>query len=60
MNKDQLAKLKVYVSSLKDRLSAPTPEKHKLHPETFKQFLRNEIATAESKIEAARLEAVKS
>lgn len=56
MNKDKLVKLKVYISSLKDRLAAPTPEKHKLHPESFKQFLRNEIATAEAKIEATKLE----
>lgn len=55
MNKDRLNSLLKYATGLKDRLDAPIPEKHKGHPESYKNFLKHEISLAERKIEALKL-----
>lgn len=57
LTKEKLANLVKYQSQLKDRLSAPTPEKHIGHPKTYKQFLERELKTVTSQLEAHRLEA---
>jgi len=59
MNKDKLLKLEKYLSQMQDKLNSPIPPKHANHPESYKQFLRNEISTVKTKIESAKLEGVK-
>ena len=54
-NKDVLKKALAYLNQQKDRLSAPVPEKHVGHPETYRQYLRNEIKAKEAQIEALKL-----
>lgn len=55
MNKETIKRLSQYKQLLENRLEAPTPEKHKDHPETFKRFLKNEIEAVKAKLDAARL-----
>lgn len=59
VSKEKLISLNKYLSSLKDKLSSPTPEKHKDHPETYKQFLEREIRAVGLKLEAAKIDGVK-
>lgn len=51
MSNDKVLKTKAYINQLKERLLAAVPEKHLNRPEQYKQFLRNEIKTAESILE---------
>jgi len=56
MTKEKMKSLKRYLEKLQDRKSAPTPDKHKDHPNTFIAFLDHEIKMVKSTIEAAELE----
>lgn len=58
MTKEKLSKLTVYLSNMKDKLSAKTPSKHEGHPDTYRRFLQNEIATVSKQLEEALLEGV--
>lgn len=53
MTKEKVISLKAYLSKLTDRLSGEIPPKHVNRPESYKRFLRNEIATVKAKLEAA-------
>ena len=55
MNKDKLVKLEAYKQKLEDRLSSPTPDKHKDHPASFKAFLKNELRLVSNMLERIRL-----
>lgn len=57
LTKEKVVSLTKYQSQLKDRLSAPIPEKHKDSPKTYKQFLERELKTVTAQLEAHRLEA---
>jgi hypothetical protein len=59
MTKEKLKSLKTYKALLESRLAGPVPAKHVGHPESFKQFLRNELATVTVKLEDAKLDGVK-
>lgn len=59
MTKEKLTSLEKYITSLKNRLSDKTPEKHKDHQDTYRAFLKSEIEKTASTIEASKLEGVK-
>lgn len=50
MSDDKLKRLLKYKEDVEQKLSSPIPPKHVQHPDTYKQFLRNELATTESSI----------
>lgn len=56
---DKLKALTKYQSDLKDRLSNPTPEKHKNNPKTYKNFLDNELRLVNIKLENLKLQGTK-
>lgn len=56
MNKEKLMSLIKYQTQLKDRLVSDIPAKHTRRPDSFKQFLKNELETVSVKIEAAKLQ----
>jgi hypothetical protein len=56
MNKEKMIALSKYIESLKDRLTAVVPEKHKGHVKTYHDFLKNEIKMTSDKLEKERLE----
>jgi len=56
MLKEKLISLTNYLNQLKFRLELPTPPKHKDHPESFRNFLKNEIRIINDVLEAERLE----
>lgn len=56
MNNEKFISLTKYLDSLVNRLEAPIPEKHKTHPEAYKQFLKGEISMVKVKLELAKLE----
>ena len=58
MTKEKTQSLQRYVQALKDRLTAPVPAKHKSHPESYHNFLRNEIEFTTNTLEAAKAEAM--
>lgn len=45
-----------YIEAHKSRLAAPTPEKHKNHPEAYKAYLQLEIKKAERTLDKMRSE----
>lgn len=55
MSKQKILNLTKYVSDMKNRLTAPLPEKHKDHEKEYKQFLNNEVQMANGKLEALKL-----
>ncbi len=55
MNQDKYKKLAVYATSLKNRLSDPTPKKHVGHPETYSQFLNRELDAVSKQLADAKL-----
>ncbi len=55
MTKDKKISLQKYVLDLTNKLSAPTPAKHKDHPETYKNFLRREISIVSKQLEEERM-----
>ncbi len=59
LTKDKLVSLTKYLEHLKDRLKAPTPPKHANHPDTFRNFLNNEISIVTKQLDAAKLDGVK-
>lgn len=59
MTKEKMARQLKYLNLLMNRLSSPTPEKHKDHPESFKQFLNREIATVKAGLDRAKLQDLK-
>lgn len=54
---EKIASLTKYVDDHKARLSSPTPEKHKNHPEAYKSYLNLEITKANRTIEKLRSKA---
>jgi hypothetical protein len=60
MNNEKLITLSKYLEDLKNRLSGAVPPKHANHPETYKNFLRNEISAANKKLEEIKLSAAGS
>lgn len=48
---EKIASLTKYVQDHQARLAAPTPEKHKTHPEAYKAYLNLEITKANRTIE---------
>lgn len=60
MTKEKLASLNKYAQDLKNKLSSPVPAKHKNRPQSYKNFLTHELSLVNSKLEAAKLEAVSS
>lgn len=56
MTKEKLSKLVKYVKDLTERLNSELPTKHKDRGDTFKAFLRKEIASTGRTIEAAKME----
>lgn len=57
MSKEKIQNLQRYIESHKNRLSSPTPEKHKNHPEAYKQYLQLEITKAQKKLDKLLVEA---
>lgn len=55
MTKDKRVSLEKYVKGLVQKLADPTPSKHKGHPETYKNFLKREIAIVIKQLEEDRL-----
>lgn len=54
MTKDQVEKLKkleVYKQRVMLDLEKPTPKKHLLHPQTFKDYLNKELSQTVKKME---------
>lgn len=56
MTKEKKISLKKYMDDMSGKLSGPTPEKHKDRPETYKNFLKREIAMVKSQLDAEALE----
>lgn len=52
---DKIKKLTVYLNSLQSKLSDAIPSKHSHRPETYRQFLRNEIQTTKAKLDTLKL-----
>ena len=48
---EKIASLTKYVNEHKNRLSSPTPEKHKNHPDAYKAYLSLEITKAQRTID---------
>lgn len=55
MSKEKATKLQKYCDSIKSRLEAPLPEKHKSNPETYRAFLKNEFEAASKKVADLKL-----
>lgn len=56
MNKEKIVSLTKYVNDLKARLEEKSlPIKHKNRQETYKQFLRNEIASTSTKLDKLKV-----
>lgn len=53
-NKDKIIKITSYINHITERLSQPTPDKHKDSPKTYKAFLENELRLAKAKLERAK------
>ena len=51
MSKEKLNSLNKYSQDLKNKLTSITPEKHKDHPDTYKNFLERELSQTSKKIE---------
>ena len=52
---ERLKKAQIYLDKQKDRLVAPVPKKHVSHPESFREYLRNEIKAAEAAVDGLLL-----
>lgn len=48
-------RLERYIASVKDRLAAPVPEKHKGHMKEFKAFLQNDLALTQNRLDNIKL-----
>lgn len=59
MTKEKLKSLINYKTQMQDRLTGTIPEKHKDHPKTYHEFLRNEIKKIEITINTAKEVGVK-
>ena len=53
MTKEKIASLTKYMSDLNNKLKEPVPTKHIGHSETYKQFLKNEIAMVKNTLDKA-------
>jgi len=58
MTKDKLISLIKYRDGLEDKLKGAVPPKHKNHPRTYHEFLKQEIKMVSIQIDAAKLEGV--
>lgn len=56
MNKEKVVSLTKYLNGLKDKLANPTPHPKRGSLATYTQFLKNEISTVQSKLDAAKLD----
>ena len=56
MNKEKLISLLKYMGRLEDKLNSPVTLKHAHRPDTYKEFLKREIAMVKAKVDAAVLE----
>jgi hypothetical protein len=56
MTKEKEKSLTKYLQDLNHKLTSPVPEKHKGHPQTYHNFLRLEIKSTKSKLDAWVLE----
>lgn len=56
ISKEKIMALTKYLANLTNRLSDPTPAKHKGHPASYKQFLEREIQAVKTKLDNAKLE----
>lgn len=54
---EKIASLTKYVADHQARLSSPTPEKHKSHPEAYKAYLSLEITKAQRTIDKLKSKA---
>jgi hypothetical protein len=59
MSKEKVMRLQKYATDLKNKLEAPTPEKHKASPKNYKQFLERELQAVTRKIADLALVATK-
>lgn len=59
MTKEKLASLTKHTQEHLNRLSSPTPAKHKGHEVQYRRYLEQEVAMIKAKLDAARLEGVK-
>lgn len=55
MTKEKKEQLVKYLNRTKDMLSAPIPEKHRMNPISYHNFLKREIKIVEAQLEAHRL-----
>ena len=51
MSKEKLNSLAKHSQDIKNKLTSPTPEKHKGHPDTYKLFLERELEAVSKTIE---------
>jgi hypothetical protein len=56
MTKEKKEALMRYQALIRNKMSEPTPVKHKSHPETYKAFLARELRVVTEQLEADRLE----
>lgn len=56
LSKEKIVSLTKHLVATQDKLSAQIPDKHKDHPESYKQFLLREIESTKTKLDAAKLE----
>jgi hypothetical protein len=55
MTKEKVLSLTKYLNDMKTKLVAPLPKKHEGGERTYRQFLENEIKTATSRLDAAKM-----
>lgn len=48
---EKIASLTKYINEHKSKLTSPVPEKHKNHPESYKDYLKLEITKAQRTID---------
>jgi hypothetical protein len=59
ITKEKMMSLIKYKDGLEDKLKGEVPPKHKNHPNSYHEFLKQEIKMVSVKIEAAKLEGTK-
>lgn len=56
MTKEKKASLTKYLNSMQDKLTSKIPEKHIHSPESYKNFLKNEIRMVKGKLDRELME----
>ncbi len=54
MTKEKLLSLTKYLARCKELLEMTVPHKHENHPDSYKTYLRHEIKTTQSTLDAER------